>query len=292
MLPLLCYNFVMKKVSKNELINLLNNKKMSYEKLASLTGYHPKSLIRINKQLKNGDYLKKKEKKDLLKKTIIKSYINSPDISYKSFYIHHPHFNISYSYLCQILKSIKIPKEMVIIQKIKKKKAFFTIKDYQTNSLLFKYPSLKNDQKSLKKILFNLLVNYGAPQNICFINCNSSQIDNILKNYHIKRITPKAIYHNSKEESHPFNGAYQKVKIKKEDFYNSITRKTIAPNLIQFNNVRYIINSALIIPKNKVVLLYYNDAKTDLFIKYQKHNYPLTIQKQVVSLKGHSKYNY
>lgn len=292
MLLLLCYNLVMKKVSKKLLIDLLNNKNMSYEKLASITGYHPKSLIRINKQLKNGDYLKKKENKDLLKKHIIKSYINSSDITYKSFYINHPKFNISYSYLCQILNSIKLQKEIVIIKKIKKKNSFFEVIDYQTNSLLFKYPSLKNNQKSLKKILFNLLAKYGAPQNICILNFQSNQIDNLLKNYHIKNITPKVIYHNIMEKNFPFNGTYQKVKIKKEDFYNFITRKTIAPNVIQFNNIRYIINSSLIIPKNTLVFLYYNDEKTDLFIKYQKHNYSLTIQKQVASLKGYSKYNY
>ena len=46
----------MKKVSKKELKKYLLSKKYTYKELSNITGYHEKSLIRLNRELKNNNF--------------------------------------------------------------------------------------------------------------------------------------------------------------------------------------------------------------------------------------------
>ena len=40
-------------MKKENVIKLLKNRQVSYKELANITGYHEKSLIRLNKEIKN-----------------------------------------------------------------------------------------------------------------------------------------------------------------------------------------------------------------------------------------------
>ena len=61
--------------------------------------------------------------------------------------------------------------------------------------------------------------------------------------------------------------------------------------MIQFENVRYFIKTNQIIKKNEKVILFYNEQKDDLFIKYKDKTYYLVNWKKISSKKGNSKYN-
>lgn len=289
----------MKKLSRKEVIKILETKSdtTTYNAIANLTGYHPKSLIRINRLLKNNQYNIREEKNKNLENEIINAYLNSNYKTYKAFYNNTiDKYHISYQKLCKILKTSKINKELVIIKKVKiKSNYYFEIIDYKNEIKLFSMDSLKNDIKSIKLILYKLIENYGAPKYITFHSFYKKvpiEILNILEKYNINIISFKGIYRNifknlSNENK---NIKYQKINIVKEDFYQFSIRKTIADNIVQFNNVRYKINTNKVIKKNIEVIIYFNNEKDDLFIKYNNKNYKLTIIKRVTSKKGTSKY--
>ena len=110
----------MKKVSREKLIELLKNKdnNYTYNDLSKLTGYHPKSIIRINSNLKKGNYNIKNEKSSL-KMKIIDDYLNNDYKSYKEFYEDNKEkYNISYSTLCKMLEYVKTKEEIVFVRKI------------------------------------------------------------------------------------------------------------------------------------------------------------------------------
>ncbi len=287
----------MKKVSQEILIKLLKNKdQYTYKNLAKLTGYHPKSLIRINSQLKKWNYVQERLNKNL-KKEIINNYLSSNYQSYKDFYNYGHRYNISYSMLCKILENIKVDKEVVIIKKIKNKgQYYFEVVDYKTKNILFGFKSLRNDKKSFKKILYLIINNFGAPDNLCFMNFFKPvplEIQNLTNKYHIKILPFKSIYRHTFNNLIQSNKSknYRKVHIDYEDFYNSKIRKTIADNIIQFENIRYVIKSNIKIKKNEIVLLFYNDQRNDMLIKYKNINYKLELYKKVDSKKGNTKYS-
>ena len=289
---LLCYNIFMKKMSKEKLIQILKSKNNNtYEELSKITGYHPKSLIRINKALKNNNYHIKKNIDD----KIINDYLNSNYKTYKDFY-KNTNYNISYSKLCQIICNKKIDSELVIIKKIKQKgNYYFEVIDYKNELILFTFKSFKNDTKSIKKIIYLILKDYGCPKKITFENFFEKvpkQIEQLLDKYNIKIVIFKSIYRNifNKLSTDKINVKYKKVDIVKEDFYNYIIRKTIADNIIQFKNTRYKIKTNELIKKNRLVDLYYNDLLTDLFIKINDVKYELSMYKKVESKKGNMKY--
>lgn len=287
----------MKKLSRKELIEILKNKSNStYNELASLTGYHPKSLVRINSMIKKNEYSKKEKERFKMYESVITEYINSTCKTYKEFYNSNLlNYQISYPTLCNILRKTKLKKEMVLIRKRKKKgNYYFEVMDYQNESLLFTYDSMKNDIKSLKNIIYLLLKNYGSPKNISFANFFKNvptPIQDLLNKYHMNRISFKSSFRKSfKNLSNTNTIKYQPRKIKKEDFYNRISRKTIADNVIQFNNIRYQINTKVLIKQNTTINLYYNNEKKDLFIKLNATIYTLTPYKDITSKKGNSKY--
>ncbi len=293
MLPRICYNNYMKKMKKEELIELLKNKNnLSYTELAKISGYHPKSLIRLNKILKQNNYEVIDNKLDI-KKNIIDDYLKSNYKSYKEFYKFGLTYDISYSSLCKILNNIKTDEEITIIKKIKdKENYYFEIIDYKSESLLFKFSSLKNDKKSFREILYLILKEYGQPNNVVFINFFKiipEEIQLLLNKYKINILEPKTIYRvTPKNNCKVF---YKKLNINNFDFYNSTIRKTIAINTIQFKNIRYLINTTIKINKNQEITLYYNDSLNDLFVEYKNEHYKLKKVKEVISKKGESKYN-
>lgn len=286
----------MKKISKKKLIKLLENKKnITYKELSSISGYHPKSLIRINKQIKNNSYNKTRNIKNDIKTDIINNYLNSSFTTYKDYYRSKTFvYKISYSLLCKILNSAILKKELVVIKKIKNKNNnHFVIYDYQQKTLLFKFESKKNDTKSAIKIIEILLKNYGSPQNICFANFLkniNNKIKHILNNYDITILPYKTIYKCSFKNKSETNIQYYNKKINKDDFYNNVYRKTIAINTVQFNNIRYKIETTQRIKKNTTILVYFNKNKSDIYIKYKNKHYIIIPFKYLKSKKGNSKY--
>lgn len=280
-------------MKKEELIELLKNKNnLNYNDLASISGYHPKSLIRLNKILKQNNYEVIDNKLDI-KKNIINDYLKSNYKSYKEFYKFGLTYDISYSSLCKILSNIKTDEEIIIIKKIKAKENYhFEIIDYKSESLLFKFPSLKNDKKSFKEIFYLILKEYGLPNNVIFVNFFKiipEEIQSLLKKYNINILEPKTIYRILPKNNNKV--FYKKVNINNLDFYNSTIRKTIAINTIQFKNIRYLIDTTIKINKNEEITLYYNDSLNDLFVEYNSNQYKLKKVKEVISKKGESKYN-
>lgn len=286
----------MKKVTREKLIEILKNKSdYTYNDLSTLTGYHPKSLIRINTMLEKGIYDRTNHTKIDVSKKIINDYLSGNYKTYKDFF-NRKKYKISYSYLCNILKTIKTNEEIVFIRKIKQKSNYyFEIVDYQKRIALFTYNSDKNDVKSTKNIIFILFKKYGIPKNISFNNYFINvpiTIKKLLTKYNVNILPFNSIYRNTFKNLSDLQKEikYQEAFIDKKDFYNSIVRKTIANNTIQFNNIRYNINIDLLIKKNTKVILYYDNSKKDLFIMYNNFRYKLIPSKKIVSKKGNSKY--
>lgn len=288
----------MKKVAKEKLIELLINKdNLTYEELSKITGYHPKSLIRINSEIKKGTFKPHNNLSSTIGDNIISDYIKSDIKYYKDFYNKYKvKYNISYSMMCRLLNSTNINDEIVFIRRIKEKSNYyFQVIDCQTQSVLFNHPSEKNNYKTIKKIIYKLLNNYGAPKYISFINLYTKIPNNIielLSKYSISTMKYKPIYskilNNLKEQSNTVK--YQKVMIDKKDFYNCITRITIDDNIIQFYNIRYKVNTSNTIKRFAKVFLYYNDEINDLFIIHKNSSYKLIPYKEMISKKGDSKY--
>ncbi len=287
----------MKKLSKKKLIELLNMKSgYTYDELAKKTGYHPKSLIRIHRLIKQGKYPISESDKSATHNSIILDYLKSDCKTYKEFY-NSDLFTYEFSYptLCNILRGAKSNDEIVLIRKIKNKDArHFEIVDYASKTLLFTYDSLKNDIKSLKNIIYLLLKTHGCPANISFVNFFADippKILNLLKKYDIHILNFKSSYRECFEDLSQKNHIiYSQKPISKEDFYNSLTRKTIAVNTIQFDNTRYKIETNTLIKRNTTTTLYYDSSKTDLFIKYDDETCKLIPIKELDSKKGTSKY--
>lgn len=292
MLPYLCYNISMKKDTYNIAIEMLKNKKdYTYKEISQITGYHPKSLIRLNAQLKKG--LLNNTDKEKIRDEITKQYMNTNCSSYKEFYRDYLSYDISYSTLCKLLSTIKPNKDFILIKKIKEKgHYYFKVIDYRTKNLLLTFDSLKNDKNSIKEIIYLIFYKYGLPKEICFNNFFKTiplDITNILRKYNIKEIPNKSTY-RIKEINNNTDIRYSNVIIDKKDFYKVTLRKTIDTNMIQFKNIRYTIDTDLIIPKNQEIKLYYNKDMSDLFITYQDKEFKLERYKKLQSKKGNSKY--
>lgn len=292
MLPYLCYTISMKRDTYNIAIEMLKNKKdYTYKEISKITGYHQKSLIRLNSLLKKGSL--KENNKEKIKDEITRQYMNTNCSSYKEFYRDYLSYDISYSTLCKILSTTNLNKDFILIKKIKEKgHYYFKVIDYKSKTLILTFDSLKNDKNSIKEILYLIFSKYGLPKEVCFNNFFKTiplDIKKILRKYNITIIPFKSVYritniNNSKEIR------YSKATIDKKDFYKVILRKTIDTNMIQFNNTRYTIDANLIIPKNKEIKLYFNQDMKDLFITYQDKEFKLKRYKDIQSKKENSKY--
>lgn len=123
----------MKKLKKEEIISLLQNKgNKTFKELSLVTGYHEKSLIRISKQIKEGEYssihgnTSKAPYNKILeekKKVVLKLYQNKTYSSKKEFYLYLCSLGYSYSY-SWIAKIVEKKKP---IKKEKRKECIFSI---------------------------------------------------------------------------------------------------------------------------------------------------------------------
>ncbi len=119
----------MKKLSKEKVVNLLKEKKYTYKQLSKITGYHEKSLIRLNTQIKKKTIRTihgNKNKKpynfiDQNTKTyLIKMFNEKKFKTYKEFYI-NLNKKYSYPFLCKLLsKNQKKTQKNIITRKVLK----------------------------------------------------------------------------------------------------------------------------------------------------------------------------
>ncbi len=280
-------------MTKKDVIKLLKNKTHTYHELSRLTGYHEKSLIRLNKNINEGNYNPKDY--NSIYNNIIKDFKTGDFTTYKEFYnSRKDKYNLKYSTICKILNSFMLNDEMVFIDKVKAKGNYhFNIIDSNSRTLLFKFSSLKNDTKSFKNILYKILYYYGSPKKISFTNFFKNiplEIKKLCTKYNITIIPYKSIYRNTLKNCSKSNAniKYDKAKIIKEDFYECTKRKCIAVNCIQYECVRYRIITKEPISKNETVFLYhYND---DLIVKYRSQKYEIIPYKRTTSKKGTTKY--
>lgn len=284
----------MKKMTREKVIELLKNKNRTYRELAIITGYHEKSLIRLNSLIKNNDFKIDEKARDCYGE-IIEDYMKGDFKDYRDFYDKRKSkYAYKYSTICKILKTAPIKIEMMLIKKIKTRGDYhFAVYD-SSNGLMVEMKSLKNDCKTMKKMLFKILTTVGTPPKICFINFFKTvplEINRILDKYDIEIVPFKTIYKNILN-SHPksFDVRYKKNAITKEDFYDFIPRKCIKDNCIQFRNVRYEIESGSRFYKNTEVLLYYDDETEDMFISHKKHHYRLKPYRITNPKLGNTKY--
>ena len=281
----------MKKINKEQLLSILISKdvNITFDELANITGYNAKSLIRINSKIKKGIYPLNK-----LKNQIINEYTSNNYKTNKEFYDDIKYkYNISYSYVCKILKMISVDQELVIIKKIKKANIYrFDVIDYSRSTLLFSQESLKNNTKSLKKAIYKLFSDFGIPVNICVCNVPIPlYIQGILNKYNVKIVLPSTIIKKTKYKLKNNLVLYKKMNIDKRDFYSRVVRRIIDDNnIVQFNNIRYKLLTKDKLPKKTKVILYYNEYKNDIFVIHNKQKYLLSPYKKVTSKKGLTKY--
>ncbi|HBA37545.1 MAG TPA: hypothetical protein DCY94_02360 [Firmicutes bacterium] len=281
-------------MSRDEVIELLKkNDGLHARELALLSGYHEKSIIRLKSKIKSGEISYKGERN----KKIISDYIQGDFKNYRDFYLkQHDYYNLSYVALSKILSLYMCSQEIVFIKKVESSSSrFFEVIDNKSKTILFEFPSLKNDFRSIKKILFRLLKDFGKPKYISFVNFYDTMpdaLEDILKKYSISSLTFKSIYRNSLRNVEHRNDTirYSPVVIEREDFYNCIVRYCISQNIIQFENIRYEIVTNTPLLKGIKVILYYDDARSDIFVRYKDATYCVKVKKRVSSIKGNTKY--
>lgn len=300
MLPMY-YNKNMNKVSKEKLINILkNDSNLSYKKLSTITGYHPKSLIRINRLINEGKYkiLKRQYKpynklSDNMINTIINLYKISSYKTLRKFYNSEikGKYKISYSKTCEIIrvKSLKNNEEILFI--IKKAKQIIAI-DNMSESIIYKQEVLKFNEKTITKFIKEILKTYEIPKKICFVYL--LKITKYLKELSYKfnfEIIPYSYKYKKIINTKNYNTSLAyKNKTDKYMFYDSIVRKIISVNIIQFQNKRYKILTDKKINHLEEVTLYYNNNYSDMFISYKNIKYNLELVAFQKSFKGNSKY--
>lgn len=112
-------------MKKEEVIKLLKKRNLTYKELASITGYHEKSLIRLNKDIKNNNVRLvhgNKNKKphnyipEKIKKEIVKTYQKGDFKSIKEYYL-FLNKKYSYSFLCKIIPKKEIVKDILLPRK-------------------------------------------------------------------------------------------------------------------------------------------------------------------------------
>lgn len=295
----------MKKKKKEDVLKLLKNRKKTYAELAKITGYHEKYLIKLNKIAKKNNYqyinknigkqnhLINNDIKHKIKEEWLKNYYKNY-ITFYNYLINKYNFQISYSFLCRFLSNINYSLNCLIIKKDKMNNKYFNIAiDYQTKTILCYNENSKNSYKSVKNLLLKVFIRNGIPPNITFINLfnKSNPFNKILSKYGI-RILPitnkfsntKWIHQNNKIE-------YCKKELDLKDFYERKDLKTIENNIIQFDNIRYKINSEIFIKRLENVTLFYNYINNHKFVIYKNKIFPLKKHKILYSKKGLSKYN-
>lgn len=156
------YSDFMKKVNKKKLIQILQNKgSKTYKELAKSTGYHEKSLIRIQHQLSKGTYLDKHGNSfktphnkidDAICQKLIQDFQNGNFKTKKEFYnyLRKRKINYSYSFICKIIKKKRKP--------VKKKNKFISIKRKMIMDNIIQYNNIRYRIVSVKPIKHHEIV--------------------------------------------------------------------------------------------------------------------------------------
>lgn len=149
----------MKKLSKKEVVKLLKKNKFSYKELSNLTGYHEKSLVRLNSQIKNNtinvthgnknkkpyNYVDESTKEELVIKFKEKNYR-----SYKEFY-NCLNNEFSYSFISKLLSSKSIYPKKTYNKLIKRKMIDDNIIQYRN----IRYKIINGDIKHHENVLLS-----------------------------------------------------------------------------------------------------------------------------------------
>ncbi len=295
----------MKKVSKEELVKLLKNKKsQTYTELSKQTGYHPKYLIKLNQALKSNHYTYIRVKRsgaisDSIKSQILEDYLRGDYCSYLDFFRKcGKKYSVSYSFLCKFLSSVSLDMQLLLIVKVKKyQNTYFVAIDYSRKKILYQVSSKKNDCFSVREILYYILTTYGSPTYISFVHCLKvipAEIEVLLNHYHILNVPYKTVYHSAIISSNLEKEkmvCYRTCQVQKEHFLNRISRKAIQDNLLQFSNIRYLILSDTVIPKGVELVLYYDEVRNPIYVLYQGISYQVKECQRLQSKRGNSKYN-
>lgn len=152
----------MKKKTKIEVINLLKERKYSYKELSEITGYHEKSLIRMNKQIRNGNISVEHKNKNRtphnyinqnIKSNLIKQYKNGEFKSYSEF---HKYLNkYSYTFIYKLLSQNVIKNEHKNFKIIKRK----TIANNTIQFKNIRYNIIRANIKQHTEVLLHYLDN-------------------------------------------------------------------------------------------------------------------------------------
>lgn len=151
-------------MKKENVIKLLKNRQVSYKELASLTGYHEKSLIRLNKEIKNnninivhGNTGKKPHNyiDDETKKILIENYQKNNFKNIKCYY-NELKGKYSYSFLCKLLPKKNNEKSFLLQRKtIKNNMIEFNNIRYKILNAKIKHHSIVYLEPKLKYIIYN-----------------------------------------------------------------------------------------------------------------------------------------
>ena len=143
----------MKKLTKKEVVDILKNKsKKTYKELSIITGYHEKSLIRLNKDIKENKVVLihgNKNKKphnyidEQIKEEIVKEYLKG---KYKNFNEYHRYselkgMKLSYSFITKLLR--KYMPKVTIVKKDKEEKYYFPIRRKMIKDNIVQYNNIR-----------------------------------------------------------------------------------------------------------------------------------------------------
>lgn len=160
-------------MKKEKVIKLLKNRQVSYKELASITGYHEKSLIRLNREIKNntlnfihGNTGKKPHNyiDDEKKVKLIENYKKSNYKSIKSYY-NKLKGKYSYSFLCKLLP-----------------------KDNNEKTFLFKRKAIKNNMIQFNNVRYKILNSNIKHHSIVYLEPNLTYIIYNNQKYNIEPI--------------------------------------------------------------------------------------------------------
>lgn len=151
-------------MKKENVIKLLKNRQVSYKELANITGYHEKSLMRLNKEIKNntiniihGNTGKKPHNyiNDETKKKLIENYQKNKFKSIKSYY-NKLKGKYSYSFLCKLLPKNTNEKTFLLKRKaIKNNMIQFNNIRYKILNAKIKHHSIVYLEPNLEYIIYN-----------------------------------------------------------------------------------------------------------------------------------------
>lgn len=303
----------MKKIGKDELYKLLNNKgNKTFKQLSDLSGYHDKYLIKIYPKVINNEVPKKSKKRIAYNKidenivlNLKNSYLESSITNKKKFYNFLKENNIytpSYSKLCTILKEEKKHEDMCVATKyIINGNPIYVVFDYETLNILFVLDDESNNKDAFHTILSTLIKNYGAPK---FMACDSLFSHNkeyyktYLKEFSIKSIGDVYEIRGAKRKIRkqlmffdPNKKIKKRYRLCKYDKISFYFRKNVYINenfTFQFHNTIYKVNNNSIL-KGKAEIYY---DKENVVIQVIQNNVisQVSIIKKVISKKGLTKY--